>query len=353
MLRKLILPLLSLAMLGFAVFHVVKAQQQPPKSTPPVEPARNPFMGGIAGGGVVEARSENIAIGSPLPGIAEEVFVKVGDKLSGPRNSFPGTPLFRLDDRNLRAELTVRKANLKASKASLRKLEMLPRAEDVPPLEAKLREAKANWDDTRDQYERTAKLFKSNAVGEEEVIHRRYLVAVAEAQFVKAEADLKLSKSGAWEYDKAIATVSVEQSESLVRQTETELERLIVRASIDGEVLQKNVRPGEYVGIPPSQALFVIGDVGKLHIRVDIDENDSSRFREGMKGRAVQRGNPGVEIPLKFVRIEPLVVPKKSLTGAGTERVDTRVLQVIYSVEPSEVKLFVGQQVDVYLDAGK
>jgi hypothetical protein len=53
---------------------------------------------------------------------------------------------------------------------------------------------------------------------------------------------------------------------------------------------------------------------------------------------------------LSFVRVEPYAQPKKSLTGSGTERVDTRVLQVIYSIEPSEQTIYVGQQLDVYLD---
>jgi HlyD family secretion protein len=351
--RKIFLPLLSIVLLGFAVFHVVRAQQQPPKAPPPVDPARNPFKGSVAGGGVVEARSENIAIGSHLAGIVTEVFVNVCDKVMGPNGSSPGTPLFRLDDRNLRAELAVRKANLDAARANLRKLQMMPRPEEVPPLEAKVNEARANLDDARDQFQRAEKLWRTKAASEEDAIHRKYLLAVAESQVAKAEADLRLSKSGAWESDKLIARVSVEQSEALVRQTETELERLIVRAPIDGEVLQRNVRPGEYVGVPPSQALLVIGDVSVLHVRVDVDESDLPRFRSGFKGRATPRGNPGIEIPLKFVRVEPMVVPKKSLTGAGTERVDTRVLQVIYAVESPDVKLFVGQQVDVYLDSGK
>jgi hypothetical protein len=51
------------------------------------------------------------------------------------------------------------------------------------------------------------------------------------------------------------------------------------------------------------------------------------------------------------VRFEPLVVPKRSLTGDATERVDTRVLRVIYEVvgTPS-VPLFVGQQMDVFIE---
>jgi hypothetical protein len=51
------------------------------------------------------------------------------------------------------------------------------------------------------------------------------------------------------------------------------------------------------------------------------------------------------------VRFEPFVVPKRSLTGDSTERVDTRVLQIIYRVERDALPLFVGQQLDVFIDA--
>jgi multidrug efflux pump subunit AcrA (membrane-fusion protein) len=92
--------LVALAMLGFGVFHLLKAQQTLPKPPPPVEPARNPFGHGIAAAGIVESRSENIAIGSALPGLVLEVFVpveKVGAEVSA------GDALFRVDDRQLRA----------------------------------------------------------------------------------------------------------------------------------------------------------------------------------------------------------------------------------------------------------
>jgi hypothetical protein len=45
------------------------------------------------------------------------------------------------------------------------------------------------------------------------------------------------------------------------------------------------------------------------------------------------------------------VIPKKSLTGDSTERVDTRVLQVIYRVEDDALPLYVGQQMDVFIQA--
>ena len=125
----------------------------------------------------------------------------------------------------------------------------------------------------------------------------------------------------------------------------------MIRALVDGEVLQVNVRPGEFVGAPPSQALIVLGNVTQLHVRVDIDEYDIPRFVPEAPARATLKGQPDEFFPLKFVRIEPYVVPKKSLTGDNTERVDTRVLQVIYAIDTGGKRLFVGQQLDVFIDA--
>ena len=54
---------------------------------------------------------------------------------------------------------------------------------------------------------------------------------------------------------------------------------------------------------------------------------------------------------LSFVRFEPYVLPKRSLTGDTAERVDTRVLQAVYAFAPSDFPAFVGQQVDVFIKA--
>jgi hypothetical protein len=91
--------------------------------------------------------------------------------------------------------------------------------------------------------------------------------------------------------------------------------------------------------------------VDKLHVRVDVEEHDASRVRPGASATAAVRGNASLKTPLTFVRFEPFVVPKKSLTGDSTERVDTRVLQVIYRIEDNKLPLFVGQQMDVFIDA--
>lgn len=342
--RKLFLPLLSLAMLAFAVKHVVTANQVEPKPAPPIEPARSPYKFALAGSGVVEPRTENISIGSHLPGVVAKVHVSVGQQVR------VGEPLFELDDRQLRAELSVRRSNLLAVKTQLEKLDNQPRVEEVPPVEARVREARVAVSDAKDQLQRAQRVMGSRAMAEEDVVRRSNAVQIAEAQLARAEADLALLKAGAWKFDRRIAEANIAQAEALVKQTETELGRIVVTAPVDGAILQKNIREGEYVGIPPGQALLVLGDISRLHVRVDIDENDLPRFKSNLSGKASLRGDPKTAIELQFVRVEPFVIPKKALNGSGTERVDTRVLQVIYAVNGSDVPLFVGQQLDVYLD---
>lgn len=117
-------------------------------------------------------------------------------------------------------------------------------------------------------------------------------------------------------------------------------------------MLQVNVRVGEFASAAAMDtALVVLGRPGRLHVRVEIDENDAWRVRSGSAGRAYLRGNATLYAPLRFVRIEPYVVPKSSLTGSSSERVDTRVLQVVMEVESDDLPLYAGQILDVFIEA--
>jgi multidrug resistance efflux pump len=169
---------------------------------------------------------------------------------------------------------------------------------------------------------------------------------------IRAELDKLLA--GAWAPDLAVARAKLEQAKALAAQTQIQLERLVVRAPIDGVVLQVNARVGEFA---PSgvlqQPLILFGDLSTLHVRVDIDESEAWRLRPGSNAVATVRGNSAMSVDLAFVRVDPYVVPKRSLTGDTSERVDTRVLQVIYGFDPSALQVFVGQQMDVFVDAEK
>jgi hypothetical protein len=112
------------------------------------------------------------------------------------------------------------------------------------------------------------------------------------------------------------------------------------------------VHPGEFAptGVL-QQPLILLGSITPMNVRVDVDENDAWRVQGGAAATGYLRGNKDIHVPLKFIRFEPYVVPKMSLTGDSTERVDTRVLQVIFSFDSGEMPIAVGQQMDVFIDA--
>jgi multidrug resistance efflux pump len=339
------LPLVAVAALGYMVWHVASTSSASPQVEPPSEPPRSPFTSVVAGVGLVEPRSENIEVAAVVPGTVAEVAVRVGDSVDA------GELLFRLDDRERQAELVVAESALAEAQAKLGRLQQMPRAEDIPPSEARVRKVEADVTMRADHLRRTREMVASNAVTEQDLVVREQAFNAAQAELMEAQAEDARLKAGAWKEDIAVARAEVERAQALVEQARIEIDRLAVRAPIGGTALKVDIRPGEYVGTPPGEPLVILGDVTQLHVRVDIDEHDLPRLAPGTPGQAFVRGDASRPLALSFMRIEPFAQPKRSLTGAGNERIDTRVLQVIYAIDEAPLPVYVGQQVDVYLDA--
>jgi multidrug resistance efflux pump len=346
MFTRYVLPILAVLGFVFAIYTVRESRKSPspsqPIETPPLRP-RTPNT--ISGAGLIEARMENIPIGTPVAGVVWEVYVKVGDIVK------KGMPLFRLDDREVRSELKIRQAALQSAEAQLHRLENAPRPEDLPPAEAAVEEAAARLADAEAAFNRDERLFQRQMIAASDFDKDRYAVQAAKATLAKARADLARLRAGSWKEDIAIARASCEQARSQLESSRVMLDRLTVCALADGEVLQVNVRVGQFAALAWREPMIVLGDVNRLHVRVDIDENDLPRFRPSAKAEAHLKGRPEPKFPLDFVKVEPYVIPKRSLTGDNSERVDTRVLQVIYALpDHRDLKLYVGQQMDVFLD---
>lgn len=345
MIRKYLLPVLAVAGLAFAIWMVKQAAKPVIPAKPVAEPARSPFANKISGAGIVEARTRNISIGSHVPGIVAKVFVSVGKRVKA------GDPLFALDDRKQQADLAVKEAALSEARARLAKLKQAPRAEELPPALARVKEAEAILEDARHQLQITEKLKDVRAVAIDDAIKRQYAVDAAEARLIQAKADLKLLEAGSWKPDIEVATANVAAAEAEVEGARVEIGRLTVRAPVEGDILQVNIRPGEFA---PSggttEPLLLLGNLDKLHVRVDIDENDAWRFQPEAPAVGSIRGNPRLKTDLAFEYVEAYVVPKRSLTGDSTERVDTRVMQVVYSFKRGMLPVYPGQLMDVYID---
>ncbi|MCU0838541.1 MAG: efflux RND transporter periplasmic adaptor subunit [Rhodospirillales bacterium] len=304
---RVILPLLAVGGFAYAVFFtLVLAKREPPQSRPLAMPAESRFSATISASGLIEASSRNIEIGSFLSGVVHEVPVTEGDRVKA------GDRLFVLDRRAAEADLLVASRELATA-------------------EARVQEGVIALADQEDQLRRAERLKPGVVVSEDRLIRLRFAEQAARAvlEAARAEADAARAR-------RAAAAVTLDQ--------------LTVRAPIDGRVLKVNVRPGAFVAAGANvEPPLLLGDDHVLHVRVQVDENDIWRLRPGATAEAVVRGNREIRFPLAFVRVEPYVTPKRSLTGDTSERVDTRILEVIYSFDPAGLPVFIGQQVDAFI----
>jgi multidrug efflux pump subunit AcrA (membrane-fusion protein) len=380
-----------LAVMGGAFGIVQSFRANAQQAVPPLanEPVRTPYEHSIAGAGLIEPRSENVMIGAPEPGLVLKVFVTRGQTVKS------GEPLYKLDTRSFEAQRVSLEAAVLSAEANLAAIKAYRRKEDEPGLLAKIAQAEANiaqmaagineakaqveqseWSvkDLRLHESRLQDTVASGATPQAEADRAHYATMIGEAQLAFARehirnmeaqrqgmaaladqtrADLALFRAGPWNVDVKKAEAALSEARAKLESNKLEIERRTVRAPLDAGVLRMDLREGEYVAGGNTQAEtapVVLGNLNDLHVRVDIDEFDAPRFKNGAKATAFLKGATKAPIPLEFVRVEPFVIPKRALTNSQHELVDTRVLQVVYRVVEAKNPLYVGQQVDVFID---
>ena len=304
------LALLPVLLLAFATKHVLERTPRDVTVDPAIQPAAvpRPDTARVAGAGVVEPAGELVAIAPGRSGVVVEVAAVTG------REVHKGDMLFRLDEREQSDEIEVRAAALRSAQAAARLAE------------AELRSR-------RDSLDIYASLGDARFVVREKLQERTNAMLEAQAR-------------------RDLAQARVSEAEAGVLLARRQRELLTVRSPIDATVLQVRIRVGEFAtATRASEPLVVLGRTKPLHVRIDIDEADAQRLVIGSQANIVARGAAGRSVGAAFVRVEPLLVPKRSLTNAADERIDTRVMQVIFAL-PQDVKdFFVGQQVDAFLPA--
>ncbi len=337
--QGLILPVIAAGALVYAVVSIAQSQPRRELTDPPAPPPRAAFNDTVAAVGLVEPSSEIITMGSARSGVVDEVYVKVGDSVS------KDAPLLKLRSHELEAQRAVAAAALKEAevRVTVAQAQAASARAQAAVAEAELAQSKrllAFADSVKDV----------RAISNEEHSQRALTVATQEARLASAGTSVASADASI-----ESARAAVESARASLEVVDVELDRCIIKAPGDVSVLQVKIRAGEYVSSAAGTAAWLtLGRTSPLHVRADVDEHEAWRVRAAARAEAEVRGNPGQRVVLTFVRFEPLVIPKKNLTGDATERVDTRVLQVVYRVDnPNAVPLYVGQQMDVFIDAGK
>ena len=347
--RKYFSTILSVTLLGLllilATFFKESSFKEP--AQPPPDPAPNPFSRHVSGVGIVEPQSGNIYISNPFDRMVKRVAVSVNDQIK------KGDLLFQLDHRDLIANLRVKEREYQIALAKLQQLEALPRKEDLSIAQEAVKKAQTEWNESKTEYEMSSDLPNPRAMSKAEQNKRLYRFQMAEAVLREAQAQLEKIQSGAWHPELKVAQQEVEQAQAGIDAVKTEIQRMYVKSPIDGTVLQVKIRPGEIASRDPYNTAMILGNMDELYLRVSINQFDAPFINPDVPAVAFRQGERKTEYPLEFVRVEPYMVPKKYLTNAVAEKVDTQVLEILYRIKKNDPPLFIGEQMDVFIDAKK
>jgi multidrug resistance efflux pump len=346
MTKKLSILLPILGVLLIAVW-VAKSARKVEHAAAIAAPPVSPYDHAVAATGIVEGSDRNYNLAPPVSGQLVGLYVKENDRVRR------GDKLYTIDDRQQRAALETAEANVAKANAEISTAQT-----GIATQQASLSSAKAAVESTRATYEDSDQIAKRDQGLEKEGIipEQQYVTSVktrdankarwqqAIAQEKQAEAQLGNAKSVLAEQQANLKSAVATRDQQAVL-----LDMLTVKAPADGKILQVNNRVGEYLASTAGTSPVLFGDTDSLMVRVDVDEINASRIRPDSLATASLKGDPTRKFPLQFVRIIPYMIPKQNLTGSNAERVDVRVLQLEFKFNPPPFPVYVGQQVDVYI----
>lgn len=286
--------------------------------------------------GVVEPWGGEADLSAQEPGWIAEIAVKEGDAVRA------GQLLATLEDGAQRRAVDLARAELADAEAAREKIERGATSEELRQAEADHAAASARASLARSVAARTARLHETGVVPDVEA-ERTAAESRAEAALAeRADARLRELRRGARPEDRSAARARAAAAEARLRLAEANLARRRVLAPGAGTVLQSRFHPGEFYGVGAGP-LFVLGDVTRLQVRLEVDEIDAFALRAGAP--CAIDSDAGARIAAgTVIRLAPRMGRRALATESPTARNDVRVREVFVEI-PAASGLIPGQRV--------
>lgn len=356
--RKVLFVLSFIGLVAGGITAYLSAIVQPPLP-PAFAPPTNPYPKGIYAEGMVESEQpsgENINVYPEVSGTVKQIPVMEGQEVK------KGTVLLVIDDSIQRATTLQLQSQAQAAFTLLAELKAQPRKEILDVNEAQVIAAQASLKTAQDELDKQQAAYDVNpkSISKDALDSARNAVLTAKANLEVARKQRDLTKAGAWIYDINNQERTYNALYKSYLSASALLSKYTLRAPKDGKVLAINPTVGSYVsaqgaydsytqGMDP---VLVLGSSReRLNVRCYVDEILVPRLpsTSKMKAQMSVRGS-NVKVPLAFVRTQPVVSPKIELSDEKLERVDVRVLPIIFRIEnPKDLNLYPGLLVDVYI----
>lgn len=291
----------------------------------------------VGGRGVIEPADRETNVAAAVPGRIARVVVVEGARVKA------GDPLVLLDAEVEAAQVAAAEADVKQSEAELARQRNGQRPEDRAALSAEARAAEARAKQASGVLERLRKAKEGGAVTGDELDRADKTAAAESATFAAADARQRAAQVGSRYEDVLAADARLVAARARLEEAKARLAQRSVLAPIDAEVLSVKVRAGEYYQ-PGSGPLLILGDTRTLRARIDVDERDLARIHPKAEVRVRASALGDVELRGTVVEVGRRMGRKNVRSDDPTERNDTKILEVVAALEPTD-KLIVGQRV--------
>jgi len=342
---------------GLFAAYFFRIERKP--QAPVFKPVSSPYQKAIYVNGIIESEQlggSNINIYPEVSGQITKLLVREGELVSA------GATLLTIENSVQKATTEQLKSQSEAALALLNELKSEPRKETLAIAKAQVDLSEAILKTARDQYNkrRTSYDIDPKTISKDVLDTAANTFNQASAGLDVARRQYELTKAGAWSYD----IKNQERQYDALMQTYNAANALLkkydIKSQADGIVLAINAAAGSYVssqgvynsytqGVGP---LIVMGGRQEnLAVRCYVDEILVSRLPspEHMRAQLSIRGTD-IKVPLEFVRVQPYVSPKIELSNQRQEKVDLRVLPVIFRFQKKNLsRIYPGQLVDVYI----
>ena len=324
----------------------------------------------IAAPGYVEPVSEEIEVGTEIPGKLKTVPVEEGDQVAKGQilavleNSDFETAVqtARAQIQTLQSQKETAEARLVQAQTDRQRIFNGSRTEERREARSAFEQTLPDIEKARREFERRQKLYATGDISREEMerartafenaqkqsntMRERFNVVNADARtddLARADAAIKLAQSQISEFD-----AQIQEAAARVRESEARLAKTVVRAPISGVVLRKRLKSGESVSPDAPTGIVTIADTSVLRIRLDIDETDVAKVHEGQAAYVTADAYGEQKFTAKVSKIGQTLGRKNVRTENPTEKVDTKILEVLLDLEPSQ-KLPLGLRVDAFI----
>ena len=241
---------------------------EPPAKYRTVKIERGPITSVITATGTVTPVT-TVVVGSQLSGQIVELNADFNTRVKA------GQELARIDTELIEARLLSAKADLAAAEAAvvMQAAQIEKAAADVENFQATLATAEG-------ESVRREGLARSGAGSTADAERARNTALATRASLRAAEANLKVAEAQLLNL-KAL----VQQRQAAVRQVEVDIKRSVIRAPIDGVVVQRSIDVGQTVAASlASPTLFTVAqDLRQMQVETTVDEADIGRVRDGLE----------------------------------------------------------------------